>query len=350
MNGKGIVFPGFVVGLLLSVSTGALWVSQAMAQEAAPEGAIGPKYRCEEPIYKFTGIWSGDPVEHTFIIHNDGDAPLEILEVKPSCGCTVAKEYDSTIAPGQFGRIPVTLKTTNYKNRITKTISVKTNDPANSNSRLTLQGNIKSRIDMEPRYGANWGRITNASELTQKVKIINNMTPPLSLELVPGRDLGIFTVEIEQLEAGKTAQLVFTAHKPFKEGSNNQSVRFNTGIPEYPNLEVRCNLFAPSLVEVIPRYLSLLTPLTRNFQRIVQVRYNGEGTLELAPPKVNDASVAIRMQVKTPGKNFTLTVNIPKEFAPQEDVPLEIELVTNVEEKPKITIPIKIRNRSKYRR
>ena len=39
-------------------------------------------------------------VEAVFEIANDGDQPLEITEVRPSCGCTVA-EFDKVIEPGE---------------------------------------------------------------------------------------------------------------------------------------------------------------------------------------------------------------------------------------------------------
>lgn len=55
--------------------------------------------------HDFGEIPQGTPVSHTFLIENTGNAPLEILSVKPSCSCTVADYTKEAIAPGESGYI-----------------------------------------------------------------------------------------------------------------------------------------------------------------------------------------------------------------------------------------------------
>lgn len=55
--------------------------------------------------HDFGEIPQGSPVSHKFMIENTGNAPLEILSVKPSCSCTVADYTKESIAPGESGYI-----------------------------------------------------------------------------------------------------------------------------------------------------------------------------------------------------------------------------------------------------
>ena len=60
------------------------------AEETAATVAADPAIFCEEPSYDFGTQDSSQTVTHEFVILNKGDADLEILQARPSCGCTVA--------------------------------------------------------------------------------------------------------------------------------------------------------------------------------------------------------------------------------------------------------------------
>ena len=79
----------------------------------------------------------GAEVVHDFVVRNEGDVPLHLTEVTPSCGCTVA-DYDGTIGPGAEGRIKVRIKTGELSPGPTsKTVTVATD--AAEGQRFVLQ-------------------------------------------------------------------------------------------------------------------------------------------------------------------------------------------------------------------
>ncbi len=43
---------------------------------------------------------TGSSVEHTCVLRNEADVDLEILKVRPACGCTAANLSDKIIPPG----------------------------------------------------------------------------------------------------------------------------------------------------------------------------------------------------------------------------------------------------------
>lgn len=119
---------------------------------AVAAGADGkPKAVPVAPIKEFDVVAKGEVVKHSFEIRNEGDAPLEVTDVRPSCGCTVAR-YDRTIAPGETGMVHVTLKTDNFAGPISKSIAVFTNDFDNPKLQLVVKAHVKPYIQVTPGY------------------------------------------------------------------------------------------------------------------------------------------------------------------------------------------------------
>jgi len=126
----------------------------ALVAVAAPMIALGagkPRALPVEPVKDFEIVPKGNKIHHTFEIRNDGDAPLELTDVKRSCGCTVA-EYDPLIEPGKVGRVQVTVETDNFDGPIAKTVSVFTNDADNPKIQLVVKAEIKPFLGVFPGY------------------------------------------------------------------------------------------------------------------------------------------------------------------------------------------------------
>jgi len=60
------------------------------------------------PNHDFKELVQGDVTKHAYPILNKGDKDLEILEVKPSCGCTAGKLTKQTIPPGDTAFLEIT--------------------------------------------------------------------------------------------------------------------------------------------------------------------------------------------------------------------------------------------------
>jgi len=118
----------------------------AVAQESS-----GPQAVAVEPVKEFDTIPKGEPISHVFEIRNEGSAPLELTNVRPSCGCTVVN-YDKTIAPGKVGLVRSKIDTANFTGPISKSIAVMTNDPENPKILLVVKATIKPYIGVEPGF------------------------------------------------------------------------------------------------------------------------------------------------------------------------------------------------------
>jgi hypothetical protein len=130
----------------------AIWAQTGAKTPAAPAaGAKKPKATAVEPIKDVGNVSKGEKITHDFMIKNDGDADLQITNVQPACGCTVA-EFDKVIKPGQTGKVHAVVDTTTFNGPIAKGISVFTNDPATPQIELTLRAKVEPYISVKPGY------------------------------------------------------------------------------------------------------------------------------------------------------------------------------------------------------
>lgn len=134
---------------------GSAWVLLAVALLAVSAGPSvaqgGPRVVVDAPIADVGIVESGASVEHTFVLRNEGDAPLEILEVDPDCGCTVA-DYDTVIPPGQSGRITAVVDVTTFVGPIAKYLELLTNDRQTPKLTLTVKAEVRPLIQVDPGY------------------------------------------------------------------------------------------------------------------------------------------------------------------------------------------------------
>jgi len=118
---------------------------------AAVFAAGKPKAVVAEPIKDVGTVATGEKITNDFVIRNDGDAVLEITNVQPACGCTVA-QFDKTIAPGQTGKVHAVVDTTTFNGPISKGVSVFTNDPDTPQIELTIRAKVEPYIAVKPGY------------------------------------------------------------------------------------------------------------------------------------------------------------------------------------------------------
>ncbi len=136
------------IPFLLAVLTVSVLAASVAAQGG---GEAKPRAVPLAPIEEFDVIPKGEVIVHTFEIKNEGDAPLELTDVRPACGCTVAR-YDKSIAPGAVGKVDVKVKTDNFAGPISKSIAVFTNDAENPKLQLVVKAHVKPYIQVVPGY------------------------------------------------------------------------------------------------------------------------------------------------------------------------------------------------------
>ncbi|MFH1686316.1 MAG: DUF1573 domain-containing protein [bacterium] len=102
-------------------------------------------------VWDFGYVPQKAEVSHTFYLHNDSDAPLNVSKIKAGCSCTSTSEINEPIAPGDSAAIEVTFKSGRYKGTVTKTTKVYTDENEAETFRLAIKANVvKNLADAQP--------------------------------------------------------------------------------------------------------------------------------------------------------------------------------------------------------
>lgn len=73
----------------------------------APQGAAQGALAFGSTTHDFGEIAEGDVATTTFTFTNESAAPVQLLEVRPSCGCTAPDWSRAPVAPGETGTVTV---------------------------------------------------------------------------------------------------------------------------------------------------------------------------------------------------------------------------------------------------
>ena len=94
----------------------------------------------EEQTHDFGKVAKGTPVTYEFEFTNTGSAPLIIIGVKPSCGCTTPEWTKEPIPAGGTGYIKATYNAAS-SGMFNKTITISAN--VNGPVVLTIKGEVE---------------------------------------------------------------------------------------------------------------------------------------------------------------------------------------------------------------
>jgi uncharacterized protein DUF1573 len=100
-------------------------------QAASAPPASGPRIAVDPPAFDFGRTLPQKAVTREFSIRNLGERDLVIETVSTSCGCTVTDQLaGKVVKPGGSLPLRVTLTTPAGPGAITKSVMVRSNDPA----------------------------------------------------------------------------------------------------------------------------------------------------------------------------------------------------------------------------
>lgn len=110
-----------------------------------PADGPQPDISVPETRYDFGRIGPTDIVERTFIVRNNGDAPLTISRAYTTCGCTTAEFSASVIPPGKVATVKVIFDAGFHDTAgqtVRRGIIIENNDPNQSQSEIWVQAAV----------------------------------------------------------------------------------------------------------------------------------------------------------------------------------------------------------------
>ena len=128
-----------------------------------------PKIACRNPVYNFGTAVNTGKIEHTFLIWNDGNAPLEIGNLRACCGASMKME-GKAIAPGTNAEATVIFSLRGRRGRQRKSFYIASNDRARPYLQLRLQGTAVAKEGPAP-LSVDFGQISPECAEEKQVKV-----------------------------------------------------------------------------------------------------------------------------------------------------------------------------------
>ncbi len=313
----------------------------AHAQPTPPVAkADGPRITFSEVSFDFGTVKSSDVLRHDFIVTNTGNALLEISDVTPACGCTVAGAWDRQIQPGQTGRIPIQFSPASFKGTITKSVTLTCNDPGQATPVLQIQATIWRPIDVHPPqvyFAPIEGEEANE---TKVVRITSKLDQPLALEAPQGSNPA-FKLGLKTVQPGREFELHVTYAGLVGNESPQSSITIKTSSTDFPMINLMSTLMPQPALAAMPPQITLPAGQLEDGYRHSQIILNSSSVpMKLTEAAVNAEGVAVEITEHRPGKMFILNVIFPPNFQARPGPPLKLTVHTSNPKRPVITVPI----------
>jgi hypothetical protein len=139
-----------------------------------------PILQVDNPNFDFGEVFQGEKVRHVFEFVNQGDETLQIDRISSSCGCTAALVSEKSIPPGGKGELQANFDSTRFRNAVSKTISLYSNDPVHPIMQFYIKGKVLEAISVVPSQ-IHFGTVDSQKPVSSTVLLRNQGGKPLTL-------------------------------------------------------------------------------------------------------------------------------------------------------------------------
>jgi hypothetical protein len=290
--------------------------SQAAAQKA-PEGPR-PVIDIAEKIKDFGTVAKGEKIRAIFEVRNTGKAPLEVTQVRPTCGCTVAS-FDRTIPPGGTGKITAEVDTTGFSGPVSKAVLVFSNDPATPQVNVVIKADVRAFIEVLPRPLVIFRNVLQGEPASEKLVLLSADGSDFKIEgaEASGGPYQLTYKELEQKERvperkGSQWELTVTVPANAPEGMLNQKIVVKTSAIKAPEVTINVTGAVRPVVQVIPAQINFGTVagdalVGQNFL-VVNNRQGAE--LQLADVKVDNPNFSTEVIPLQAGQRYQVAVSM----------------------------------------
>ncbi|TAH27479.1 MAG: DUF1573 domain-containing protein [Cytophagales bacterium] len=246
-------------------------------------------------------------VSHEFTFTNNGSAPLSIIDVKASCGCTTPFYTKDFVAPGKKGVIKVQYDPFNRPGPFDKTLSIMANtDPAMSF--LKIKGFVVAKVrtiedDFPDTLGnlrmasrfMNMGSINNKEINTKEFEVYNEGSSLLSIHAPLGLPSHLKIDFLPKALPPKTKGKIIVSYDP--KLKNDFGYLFDNFI--VPTSDKKSPRKEISVVAVVSEDFSGLTPEQKSLAPTIILNYKMKDFGDIQSGDI----VPIEFQISNTGKS-----------------------------------------------
>lgn len=353
-----------VTALALLVSlTGAFAAEQSKAKKSEAKATSAkeksadkaPRLSVVEPVKDFGTVPKGEKLDWSFLVKNIGNADLEIIAARPSCGCTVA-DFDKVIKPGQTGKVTTHVDTTNFAGPIAKAVTLDTNDPSTPSTQITIHAVVKPYVEAHPAGFVRFNMLQGDMDV-QTVTLYSEEQEPLEIVKIETPQPWI---KVDYRKIDDPTQLVSTVGRPgqaqyrlnvtaggadAKIGPIAEKVHIVTNSKHSPDYWISVSGVIRPTFRIEPSGVNFgeVTPADSAATRSVVLRSNNLKAPETFVVNKVESTVPGVLAAVKPTQNkgeYEVTLQVDKN-AKAGDVDGKLTIYTNDKITPVVTVPIK---------
>ncbi len=318
----------------------ALSVPMVLLLGTAP---VRAELECLQSVVDKGEVRSGLPLAQRFLFCNRGPGPVEITDVRPSCGCLAPKLDKRVLQAGETGELLLEVNTLTqpaglHSWRITLRYQC---GEAEQELSLYIRARLVTEITVEPPSLA----IYTDTAIRHEITLIDRRTEPLIVRAVPTSSPYVRTHlgELRRDDAGhwhRTIQVEVLADCP--EGTHTETLRICTSDPLYSELKVPFTIVkhARHRVSATPASVVLSQPANQPLPaRIVLLSAAEEGEVHIDHVESDHPAIDCRW-APGPGHQATLKIRIDRQQIPGDRLRAAVHVHLSQPAAETITIPV----------
>jgi hypothetical protein len=293
----------WLVGLGLCLVAGSR-PPMALSAPAESTGAPRPLIEIVEAEKDGGVVEQGTVVQYRFTLHNRGQADLVIRQVKPSCGCSVAK-WERLVKPGAASVIEAEMHTEHFRGAISKHLTVISNDLDHPQVDLIISARVEPVVWIKPGPAA---EISVADRpVTEKFVLERNGGRPMKvLQVSPA--MPFVTAEATPLPGDGRFQVKVTVSPDAPLGRSVVAVAVRTDLEKGGSLSLQV-IVNKGIVTEPPVVFYGLVPLEIKSPIQAAVTLTRHSSpFHVKTVSVEDSQLAARLETVHEGTEYRVTV------------------------------------------
>ena len=146
--------------------------------------------------HDFGRILDFKAASHRCIVTNSGSAPLRILELRPSCGCSVPSVGKNLLEPGENTFIEVEFNPSGMQGSVRQSVSVISDDPENPSTLLTFEASAVPEI-MPSAPVLFFNKLPRSSSASSSIRLQSGTDQPVAVTEINITDAPYITCDAQ---------------------------------------------------------------------------------------------------------------------------------------------------------
>ncbi|NRA64702.1 MAG: DUF1573 domain-containing protein [Pseudobacteriovorax sp.] len=293
--------------LMSSLGYGSVTVVEKMNEKRG-------RIKFDKHVVDFGNVARGRVFTHNFTFHNRGDGVLRIHGVHGGCGCTAIEfEKGKVYRKGDKGQIRVTLDTSNFSGKLSKVVTVLTNDRRQRVHLLTVKANIQNDILVQPPLIA-FGSAFIGRDAHRQVKLSGvGQTRFIVERLVHSKN-----IESNIRQVGRDWILDIYLKPASKVGKFREVVVAETNHQHLKKIKIPITADVVGAVKSQPDYIEF-GALAKAMEEKRKIILNSA-----APFKVNDVRISMFVNGKKVDAKDTIALQLPENPRSENEITVSI--------------------------